>query len=274
MKFEKRNFMGIELDVLVGHPEHDLLFVATQVARASGLKNPSHAVSNYQRCAGQPAGLIAWESVRQAYHQMIDPSNTHLAVRNLQARSWLASEEWVYSMLLKGHAPASEPFRKWVTEEVLPTIRKTGSYNAEGSTNPIAMGIMDELKLLRMELKDLKDIVKSGLLAASAPKVVVKSPYEGTTKGTAHYHCDARMIRDAAEVLGLTRPVVDKMVPRVMLRVESRLRTMWTGPELEFETSSTGKKWTVYPTNWLKQQLTREFVRSSLQAIVNEVMAK
>lgn len=46
------------------------------------------------------------------------------------------------------------------------------------------------------------------------------------------------------------------------------------GIELEFETSSTGEKWTVYPTNWLKQQLTREFVRGSLQAIVNEVMAK
>jgi len=39
--------MGIELDVLVDHPEHDLLFVATQVARASGLKNPSGAVSNF-----------------------------------------------------------------------------------------------------------------------------------------------------------------------------------------------------------------------------------
>ena len=95
-------------------PEHDLLFVATQVARAAGLKNPSHAVSNYQRCAGAPAGLVAWGEVRQVYSQMIDPSNTHLAVRNLQAKSWLASEEWVYSMLLKGHAPASEPFRKWV----------------------------------------------------------------------------------------------------------------------------------------------------------------
>lgn len=36
--------MGIELDVLVGHPEHELLFVATQVARAAGLKDPSNAV--------------------------------------------------------------------------------------------------------------------------------------------------------------------------------------------------------------------------------------
>ena len=278
MKFEKRNFMGIELDVLVGHPEHELLFVATQVARAAGLKNPSQSVNQFKNVNANVGGLLQFRDVTSVYIKYVDqkaaaiPGNPGSAV--VQANSWVGTEAWVYNMLLKGHAKASEPFRKWVTEEVLPTIRKTGSYNAEESTNPIAMGIMDELKLLRMELKDLKDIVKSGLLAASAPKVVVKSPYEGTTKGTAHYHCDARMIREAAEVLGLTRPVVDKMVPRVMLRVESRLSTMWTGPELEFETSSTGKKWTVYPTNWLKQQLTREFVRSSLQAIVNEVMAK
>ena len=271
MKFEKRNFMGIELDVLVGHPEHELLFVATQVARAAGLKNPSHAVSNYQRCAGAPEGLIAWGEARQVYSQMIDPSNTHLAVRNLQAKSWLASESWLYVMLLRGHAPASEPFRKWVTEEVLPTIRKTGSYNAEESTNPIAMGIMDELKLLRMELKDLKEIVKS---CFNAPSVPVKSPYEGTTKGTVHYHCDSRMVREAAEVIGLTRPVVDKLIPRVVLRIEDTLAARWEGPELEFETSSTMRKWTVYPTDWLKAQLTRQFVRSILQTTVNEAISK
>lgn len=51
MKFEKRNFMGIELDVLVGHPEHDLLFVATQVARAAGLKNPHMSATKYRNLA-------------------------------------------------------------------------------------------------------------------------------------------------------------------------------------------------------------------------------
>ena len=45
-------------------------------------------------------------------------------------------EAHVYQMLLRGHAPASEPFRKWVTEDVLPTIRKTGKYDAEQSSNP------------------------------------------------------------------------------------------------------------------------------------------
>lgn len=271
MKFEKRIFMGIELDVLVGHPEHELLFVATQVARAAGFQNPAATISDSRKTKHIGYKAVSLGPLIQKFHINVPEEASG---KKLRTTTTLMPESVLYAILMRGHAPASEPFRKWVTEEVLPTIRKTGSYNAEESTNPIAMGIMDELKLLRMELKDLKDIVKSGLLAASAPKVVVKSPYEGTTKGTAHYHCDARMIRDAAEVLGLTRPVVDKMVPRVMLRVEARLSTMWTGPELEFETSSTGKKWTVYPTNWLKQQLTREFVRSSLQAIVNEVMAK
>ena len=51
----------------------------------------------------------------------------------------LMPEHHVYQMLLWGKAPQSEPFRKWVTEEVLPTIRKTGSYNAEESTNPAVL---------------------------------------------------------------------------------------------------------------------------------------
>lgn len=51
-------------------------------------------------------------------------------------------------MLLRGNAPQSEPFRKWVTEEVLPTIRKMGFYDAAKSDHPVAQGAIDELKVL------------------------------------------------------------------------------------------------------------------------------
>ena len=40
-------------------------------------------------------------------------------------KMYLFPEGTVYQTLLRGHAPASKPFRKWVTEEVLPSIRKT-----------------------------------------------------------------------------------------------------------------------------------------------------
>lgn len=36
--------MGVELDVLVGHPEHDLLFLATQVTKAAGLRDPKGTI--------------------------------------------------------------------------------------------------------------------------------------------------------------------------------------------------------------------------------------
>ncbi len=32
-------------------------------------------------------------------------------------------------MLLRGHTPQSDPFHKWVTEVVLPSIRKTGKFD-------------------------------------------------------------------------------------------------------------------------------------------------
>lgn len=132
--------MGIELDVLVGHPEHDLLFVATQVARVAGLKDPSQSVSKY-RLGGHSEGAVRWSdllvSTNLPDHGAI--LKTAPTSRILQRNSWMTTEAWTYKMLLAGHAPQSEPFRKWVTEEVLPTIRKTGKYNAEESTSPAAL---------------------------------------------------------------------------------------------------------------------------------------
>ena len=163
MQFEKRNFMGIELDVLTGHPEHDLLFVATQVARAAGLKDPHNQVS----LAAGKLGALRVSSI----------GNLPRDGRMIKANSWLFTESALYQILLRGHAPASEPFRKWVTEEVLPTIRKTGKYNAEDSTNPIAQGVMDELKTLRGEVGELKSLIeilmaRPLLVSESAPASV------------------------------------------------------------------------------------------------------
>ncbi len=123
--------MGIELDVLVGHPEHDLLFVATQVARAAGLKNPSASINQFHNVK-QGVQLQIKEIEASLYKLCRDG-------RLVPNNSWMFDEARVYALLLKGQAPASEPFRKWVTEEVLPTIRKTGKYNAEESSNPAVL---------------------------------------------------------------------------------------------------------------------------------------
>lgn len=45
----------------------------------------------------------------------------------------LISEAGLYTLILKSTLPAAEKFQDWVTEEVLPTLRKTGSYSMPGS---------------------------------------------------------------------------------------------------------------------------------------------
>ncbi len=74
--------------------------------------------------------------------------------KGLQPTTWLLSEGTTYQMLLRGHAPASEPFRKWVTEEVLPSIRKTGSYDIGTSKTP-------EAQQLSMDYGDLRALIEN-----------------------------------------------------------------------------------------------------------------
>lgn len=41
------------------------------------------------------------------------------------------TEAGMYDVVLRSDAPAAKPFRKWVTGEVLPSIRKSGNYSLE-----------------------------------------------------------------------------------------------------------------------------------------------
>lgn len=38
------------------------------------------------------------------------------------------SESALYRVLIKTDVPKAKPFERWITKEVIPTIRKTGSY--------------------------------------------------------------------------------------------------------------------------------------------------
>lgn len=43
----------------------------------------------------------------------------------------IINESGLYSVILRSDKPEAKPFRKWVTSEVLPSIRKTGAYHAD-----------------------------------------------------------------------------------------------------------------------------------------------
>ena len=45
-----------------------------------------------------------------------------------QRGTWLINESGLYSLILSSKLPTAKKFKRWVTSEVLPTIRKTGGY--------------------------------------------------------------------------------------------------------------------------------------------------
>lgn len=50
-----------------------------------------------------------------------------------QGDATIINESGLYSVILRSDKPQAKPFRKWVTSEVLPSIRKTGSYSVKDS---------------------------------------------------------------------------------------------------------------------------------------------
>ena len=63
------------------------------------------------------------------------------------------TESGLYAVILRGDKPNAKKFRKWVTSEVLPTIRKTGSYNKPMST-------AEKIKLLAQGNEELNERVE------------------------------------------------------------------------------------------------------------------
>ena len=57
------------------------------------------------------------------------------------------NESGLYSLLLKSKLPEAKKFKRWVTSEVLPSIRKYGYYRTFNNPNSLAFKIEDEYNL-------------------------------------------------------------------------------------------------------------------------------
>jgi len=49
-------------------------------------------------------------------------------------RVWFVNESGVYALIMRSTKPEAKTFRKWVTNEVLPRLRKTGTYQVTNYT--------------------------------------------------------------------------------------------------------------------------------------------
>ena len=62
-----------------------------------------------------------------------------------QRGGWLINESGLYSLILSSKLPKAKDFKRWVTSEVLPSIRKTGSYNTADTVEMSEMEMISKL---------------------------------------------------------------------------------------------------------------------------------
>lgn len=107
------------------------------------------------------ASALGYKNVSKALQDHVDEEdklNNETLSSLGQRGGWLINESGLYSLILSSKLPQAKEFKRWVTDEVLPTLRKTGSYIVQPKT-PIQN--LEELKV-----KASRDRAKAMLLNA------------------------------------------------------------------------------------------------------------
>lgn len=151
--FNSEEFGEIRTAEIDGKP----YFVGTDVAKALGYSNPRKAILDH--CKGVT--------------KRDTPTSS-----GIQSMSYI-NEGDLYRLIMKSKLPSAEKFESWVMDEVLPTIRKTGSYQKPltivEQIQVIATGFLDhEERLNRLEntmtidyaqQESIRDLVSSVVIA-------------------------------------------------------------------------------------------------------------
>lgn len=89
------------------------------------------------------------------------------------------NESGLYNVILRSDKPEAKPFRKWVTSEVLPAIRKTGTYNVPNKQDK-SIEIKERNSRVRLSNQFLK-LAKVDTLSTEYKNILVSKAAEALT---------------------------------------------------------------------------------------------
>lgn len=136
-----------------------ILFCASDIAKALGYSNTSKAINDH--CKGITKRYIGVETGKK--------SDGSIVTQEVQVN--FIPEGDIYRLIIRSKLPTAEKFESWVFDEVLPSIRKTGSYSLK-EVSKEELGIRrDEVQIAKsklwLELADRADIKEYKELANS-----------------------------------------------------------------------------------------------------------
>ena len=120
-------------------------------------------------------------------------------VSNQYRKQTVISESGFYNAVIGSKKPEAKKFKKWVTSEVLPTIRKTGRYNL-----PISTGFEERKGKFEMELVGLEYTSKILNMSEISKLQLVHTAHKNnkvSTQSLPHFEEEVRVNFSAKDLL-------------------------------------------------------------------------
>lgn len=133
--------------MLIGGKEY---FPATQCAKILGYANPRDAINRH--CKSD--GVVKHDGVSYT-------TNQHGVTTQQITKIKYINEGNLYRLIVSSKLPAAEKFERWVFDEVLPSIRKNGSYgdiNIEELVSKTATAVVTEVMKQILPILNKKEV--------------------------------------------------------------------------------------------------------------------
>ena len=134
----------------------------------------------------------------------------------------IINESGMYNLILTSRKPEAKAFKKWITSEVLPTLRQQGQYRMANATEPVTI-TMSQNQLTDLIERCIERGVAAGLRAGATMSATVT---ESTRPRTARENFSEW---EKAEILRLNKLGVSAMeVAELLYRPVSSIRNfLW-----------------------------------------------
>lgn len=136
-------------------------FVGKDVAEILGYKNPRDAISKHVDEDDKLDGVAIHDSIGR------------------EQKPVFINESGLYSLVLSSKLPSAKKFKRWVTSEVLPTLRKTGQYKVKELTGQelMAKALIEAQNVLAAKDKQIEEmkpkVVFADAVATSHTSILV-----------------------------------------------------------------------------------------------------
>ena len=165
---------------------------------------------------------LEFGNARQAIESHVDPEDVQkldtLTAGGRQSQNHV-NESGLYALILGSTKDAAKRFKRWVTSEVLPAIRKTGQYATPVASPPLSLPDFTDpaaaarawaAQFEQRKALEVQNAQQAQVLAVAVPKAVVFDDL--------HSRPGCMCIRDAAKQIGVgERELICKLIEKKWL---------------------------------------------------------